>query len=376
MYGNLEDTQGQGQAWPQGPGGTEACGDTSPPDENPYEPLDPPVTVPNLKCVPDPPAPRTPVSPRHVRCSRSWLLLVTLVALGVSVLLNVTVLVGGLRHVAALTAALEAEKAKEPPSAASSSFQLYNEAQSVCVEASGQLLTASPCRPQAPSQRFRWLPGGRLQSWGTQRCVTATRSQNLALVRLEPCRDPAAPLQRWECRAGGLLALAGNELFFNYGNNRQSVVMLYAGDREWSRWVVHGTKDDVCSRACCPPCSKGWTYFQNSCYFYSKMANSWENAQNFCSLLGSQLLEVDGPEEKDHIRKMLEGSSWLGIRDSEVEGTWKRTNGTVVTPESSWWHRNEPNGGQQENCGAVGGDGEWFDYPCGGHLPWVCEGPP
>lgn len=28
------------------------------------------------------------------------------------------------------------------------------------------------------------------------------------------------------------------------------------------------------------------------------MANSWENAQNFCSLLGSQLLEVDGPEEK------------------------------------------------------------------------------
>lgn len=42
----------------------------------------------------------------------------------------------------------------------------------------------------------------------------------------------------------------------------------------------------------------------------------------------------------------------------------------------SWWHRNEPNGGQQENCGAMGGDGEWFDYPCGGHLPWVCEGPP
>ncbi|KAK2514093.1 hypothetical protein Q9966_015911, partial [Columba livia] len=31
---------------------------------------------------------------------------------------------------------------------------------------------------------------------------------------------------------------------------------------------------------------------------------------------------------------MLEGSSWLGIRDSDVEGTWKRMNGTVVTPES------------------------------------------
>ncbi|OPJ84853.1 hypothetical protein AV530_007071 [Patagioenas fasciata monilis] len=150
MYGNLEDTQGQGQAWPQGPGGTEACGDTSPPDENPYEPLDPPVTVPNLKCVPDPPAPRTPVSPRHVRCSRSWLLLVTLVALGVSVLLNVTVLVGGLRHVAALTAALEAEKAKEPPSAASSSFQLYNEVLSLSHSVTyGHVLNPHIC-PQSP----------------------------------------------------------------------------------------------------------------------------------------------------------------------------------------------------------------------------------
>nr|XP_021137039.1 CD209 antigen-like protein D [Columba livia] len=134
--------------------------------------------------------------------------------------------------------------------------------------------------------------------------------------------------------------------------------MLYTGDREWSRWVVHGTKDDVCSRACCPPCSKGWTYFQNSCYFYSKMANSWENAQNFCSLLGSQLLEVDGPEEKDHVRKMLEGSSWLGIRDSDVEGTWKRTNGTVVTPESRYGGDNST--GHQWN-GGERAEGTWRD---------------
>lgn len=48
----------------------------------------------------------------------------------------------------------------------------------------------------------------------------------------------------------------------------------------------------------CSPCPKGWTYFGNSCYFYSKTPSSWENAQRFCSVLGTQLLEVDGPKER------------------------------------------------------------------------------
>ncbi|KAM6307895.1 CD209 antigen-like protein C [Podargus strigoides] len=231
------------------------------------------------------------------------------------------------------------------------------------------------CRPQAAAQRFQWLRSRQLRNWGNRRCVTATSARDLALVTLEPCREDGE-LQRWECGAGGLLALAGHRLHFNYGNNRERAVMLYGGDREWSRWVVHGTKDDACSRSCCPPCSRGWVHLGNSCYFFSKSASSWASAQRFCSLLGTQLLEVDTPEEKNLIRTVLESSSWLGIRDEEVEGTWKRANGSVVSRDGSSWHRNEPNGGRQENCAVVRGDGEWYDYPCASELPWVCEGPP
>ncbi|XP_056181830.1 uncharacterized protein LOC130143202 isoform X3 [Falco biarmicus] len=101
-----------------------------------------------------------------------------------------------------------------------------------------------------------------------------------------------------------------------------------------------------------------------------------ETPSGSARLLGTQLLEVDGAEEKDHIQTMLKSSSWLGIRDEEVEGTWKRANGTILRRESSWWHRNEPNGGHQENCAAVREDGEWYDYPCTSQLPWVCEGHP
>ncbi|KAM9263985.1 macrophage mannose receptor 1-like isoform 2-T2 [Morus bassanus] len=398
MYGNIESSQaGQGQMWVPGPSGGE--------EENLYEPLDPAITVPSQKHVSDPPGTawargraspagqkhaavkagatrlcpnREPVvthppSPASECYSREKLVLVGTVALGVSVLINVLFLAIGLRHIAALTAALEAEKAKELSNTASRSFLLYNEDHRKCVEASGRQLTAAACQPGAKAQQFRWLRGGRLQGRGSQHCVTATQGQNLSLVRLEPCRSDSM-LQRWECRDGGLLALAGYNLYFNYGNNYHRTVMLYTGDREWSRWVVHGSKDDICSRSCCPPCSEGWAYFRNSCYFYSKTPSSWENAQHFCLVLGTQLLEVDGPEEKDYIRTMLQSSSWLGIRDEEVEGTWKRANGTILPWESSSWHRNEPNGGRQENCAAVREDGEWYDFPCTSQLPWVCEG--
>ncbi|XP_075581320.1 C-type lectin domain family 17, member A-like isoform X3 [Pelecanus crispus] len=360
MYGNIESGQaGQGQMWVLEPGGRKACSDLCPTEENLYEPLDPPIATPSQKQGPDPPGTawararassagqnhtavkagatrlcpnRGPVvthppSPASGCCSREKLVLVGTVALGVSVLLNVLFLAAGLQHIAALTAALEAEKAKELPNMASQSFLLYNEDHRKCVEARGQQLTVTACQPKAAAQQFQWLPGGRLQGWGSQHCITAARGQNLAFVRLEPCRDDDM-LQRWECRDG------------------------------------------------CPPCSKGWTYFRNSCYFYSKTETSWENAQRFCSVLGTQLLEVDSPEEKDHIRTILESSSWLGIRDEEVEGSWKRANGSIQTRESSSWHRNEPNGGLQENCAVVREDGEWYDYPCESQLPWVCEGHP
>lgn len=199
----------------------------------------------------------------------------------------------------------------------------------MCVEARGQQLTAAPCRPEAAAQRFQWLPGKRLWNAERRRCVTAAAGRNLSVVELRPCREDGG-LQRWECGDGGLLALAGMRLYFNYGNNALRTVMLYVGDREWSRWVVHGSNDDLCTRSCCPICPQGWTYFGGSCYFYSKTAKTWDNARGFCSAHGAQLLEVDGPEEKAHIQSTLSLSSWLGIRDEELEGTWKRANGSIV----------------------------------------------
>lgn len=98
-----------------------ACSDPCPVEENPYEPLDPPIAVPSRKHLPDPPGEPTPVgmrpcspnrgpaapsgpavtpspSPAHPCCSQERLVLVGAVALGVSVLLNVLLLALGSRR--------------------------------------------------------------------------------------------------------------------------------------------------------------------------------------------------------------------------------------------------------------------------------------
>ncbi|XP_072216816.1 uncharacterized protein [Excalfactoria chinensis] len=242
MYGNIE----AGKEWGTGPCGDKACSDLYPMEENPYEPLDPPITQ---KQPPDPP----PVSPGRQSCPQDRLVTVGAVVLGVSVLLNVFLLSFGTRQITALSTALdEAEKPQPNSNMASRSFLLYNKAHNMCVEARGQQLTATTCRPQKAAQRFQWLPGQRLWNAERRSCVTASAGLNLSSVMLQPCREDGK-LQGWECGAGGLLGLAGKKLYFNYGNNVKQTVMLYVGDREWSRWVVYGSQEELCARSCSHP---------------------------------------------------------------------------------------------------------------------------
>lgn len=137
-------------------------------------------------------------------------------------------------------------------SSASSPFMIYNKNHQLCVEVeAGKSLTAATCHPPSPTKLFRWVLGGRLLHVGSGSCVGVAQSASQRAVRLEPC-DAQRPQQHWVCGEGGLLGLAGvtPPLYFNYGNSIRSVVMLYTGNKEWSRWVVYDSHRDLCSRAC------------------------------------------------------------------------------------------------------------------------------
>uniref|UniRef100_A0A669QSD4 C-type lectin domain-containing protein n=1 Tax=Phasianus colchicus TaxID=9054 RepID=A0A669QSD4_PHACC len=116
----------------------------------------------------------------------------------------------------------------------------------------------------------------------------------------------------------------------------------------------------------CPP---GWRLHGGSCYMVGSGAVGWAQAQGRCRDSGAQLVVIGDAQEQAHLQSTLLSSSWLGIRDEELEGTWKRANGSVLIRAHG-----EPNGGQQENCAVVRRDGLWYDYPCSSLLPWVCEG--
>ncbi|XP_056426771.1 uncharacterized protein LOC130367872 isoform X1 [Hyla sarda] len=122
------------------------------------------------------------------------------------------------------------------------SFLLYNEDHKKCAEVRSSSssrsvfeLTASVCSSVSYSQRFQWLPGGRLMSSGEGLCVGVEgRPQSLQPLKLYPC-DTDKTLS-WQCSNETLLGVKGEKVFFNYGNNSKYLVILYWGTGVWSRW--------------------------------------------------------------------------------------------------------------------------------------------
>ncbi|XP_077777281.1 uncharacterized protein LOC114587925 isoform X3 [Podarcis muralis] len=148
-----------------------------------------------------------------------------------------------------MSAALEQVRAenRKLQEAGHSSFLLYNENRSHCVtRKEPSSLTQAPCDPRNWRQHFRWFSRGLLLHVDSLLCVAAPKAKRKETVRLEPCNG-TNPLQRWECRDHDLLALEGKDLYFNYGNSLDRVVMLFDGNGPWSRWLTYGTRQNICS---------------------------------------------------------------------------------------------------------------------------------
>ncbi|XP_059400678.1 CD209 antigen-like protein C [Carassius carassius] len=124
----------------------------------------------------------------------------------------------------------------------------------------------------------------------------------------------------------------------------------------------------------------GWIFYQSSFYYKSNETRNWTESRQDCHKRGADLIIINTSEENDFVKKITDRREfWIGLTDSEVEGTWKWVDGSTLKDRTSgFWEPNEPNGKELENCVVtylkkVPQLKGWLDVPCNGAHQWICE---
>ncbi|KAM4603884.1 C-type mannose receptor 2-like [Polymixia lowei] len=120
---------------------------------------------------------------------------------------------------------------------------------------------------------------------------------------------------------------------------------------------------------------QGWVYFSHSLYFVSSDKKTWEDSRQDCLRRNADLVIINSRQEQEFTMR-LKQQYWIGLTDTETEGTWKWVDGTPMT--TSYWGDREPNSyeGRNEDCGEVRfstWEKSWNDEPCKNQNVWICE---
>ncbi|CAI5679846.1 unnamed protein product [Oreochromis niloticus] len=120
---------------------------------------------------------------------------------------------------------------------------------------------------------------------------------------------------------------------------------------------------------------QNWVSSSGSLYQVSSEQKSWEESKQNCLQKSAHLIIINSQEEQNFVNQ-LKKHLWIGLTDSQTEGTWKWVDGTQVN--TSYWNQGnkEPNGGSQQNCGEIdnyNSNDSWNDAPCSKEKFWICE---
>ena len=126
-------------------------------------------------------------------------------------------------------------------------------------------------------------------------------------------------------------------------------------------------------------CTAPWITYGDSCYTLITTAETRYNADAICKNNDAMLVKIDSAEENDFIeREYLTGSVvyWIGLSDSENEGTWKWIDRTELTGFKNW-KSGQPDDFANQDCGTIRHDcffdAEWDDDWCSLTKGFICE---
>ncbi|XP_060720565.1 C-type lectin domain family 4 member E-like isoform X2 [Tachysurus vachellii] len=123
----------------------------------------------------------------------------------------------------------------------------------------------------------------------------------------------------------------------------------------------------------------GWRFFNKSVYNISTVKKNWVETRQDCIKRGADLVIINSTEKQEFISKYSNGTqAWIGLTDTDTEGTFKWVDGSPLTTEF-WWN-GEPNDYEQnEDCVITGytntksNISTWADFPCNHHSAGICE---
>jgi hypothetical protein len=123
------------------------------------------------------------------------------------------------------------------------------------------------------------------------------------------------------------------------------------------------------------PCPIGYAAIQGgeprSQYRFVTSSAGWLDAEADCEDDGlAHLVILDSDGERDALRGMISGDTWLGVTDRVSEGTFFK----VTTGVASYlpWNGGEPNNQFGEDCVELAGGG-FNDEGCDNDDVYVCE---
>ncbi|KAL0182503.1 hypothetical protein M9458_021878, partial [Cirrhinus mrigala] len=75
-----------------------------------------------------------------------------------------------------------------------------------------------------------------------------------------------------------------------------------------------------------------WNYYQSNHYFISSEKKNWTESRRYCMERGADLIIINNREEQNFLKEISSNAAvWIGLTDTDVEGTWKWVDGSTLT---------------------------------------------
>uniref|UniRef100_H2MGM7 C-type lectin domain-containing protein n=1 Tax=Oryzias latipes TaxID=8090 RepID=H2MGM7_ORYLA len=124
-------------------------------------------------------------------------------------------------------------------------------------------------------------------------------------------------------------------------------------------------------------CGENIPVLPPSCYHHVKALKTWEEAQQACRQLYSDLATVASPAESTRLLGAVQEPgelAWIGLYDNMAK--WKWTMGHPDFDSNidyhNWQFDNPKYKGTKDTCGTIRYNGLWRDEICDTERPFVC----